>query len=404
MSNTFKLSDLNQNFWDKVIFIQVCHSSGLGGPGVIWIITNEHKLYVIGITELPFNEWTDLEKLTPLLDVISLPNGEEAYKAETVGYKYSRLGDVLIKEEYFNQYEERWRHVYDMNQYKIHYVHEPDVMKLVLGCEDMERLDLEDTVERMEREKQEYDRLEKEHKERKLTSDYFDWKPIYSNNEFSEAFRENGIYCLLLRDVGGIAEGLRISIEYQAIEIKPFLRYSNAPIEQYILYEKNYGKIDGKLSFRDPKDTHKISSYSFMKDTLNDYDLNKPGTFIRSFWTLEEAKEYAIAVADRANYNKDNVIDVSDTEKIKKFELNNMRTKYQTILSFGKYYQEIINLVATYEFPDKNVSGGWYIINEMVKKLGIDEETAERMMEYIPQILLPRYQRKAKEILESVAE
>ena len=44
MNNTFKLSDLNQNFWDKVIFIQVCHSSGMGGQGVIWIITNEHKL------------------------------------------------------------------------------------------------------------------------------------------------------------------------------------------------------------------------------------------------------------------------------------------------------------------------------------------------------------------------
>lgn len=404
MNNTFKLSDLNQNFWDKVIFIQVCHSSGMGGPGVIWIITNEHKLYVIGITELPFNEWTDLEKLTPLLDVINLPNEVEAYKAETVGYKYSNLGYVLIKEEYFDQYEEMWKLVYDMDQYKIHYVHEPDVMKLVLGCEDMERLDLEDTVERIEREKQEYDRLEKEHNARKLTADYLDWKPIYDNNDFSGVFRENGIYCLLLRDVGGIAEGLRISIEYQVEEIEPFGRYSNAPIEQYILYEKNYGRIDGKLSFRNPEDTHKVSSYSFMKDTLNDYDLNNPGTFIRAFETLEEAKEYAIAVADRANYNKDNVIDVSDTEKIKKFELNNMRIKYQAILTFGKYYQEIINLVATYEFPDKNVSGGWYIIKEMVEKLGIDEETAERMMEYLPQILLPRYQRKAKEILESMTE
>lgn len=404
MSNTFKLSDLNQSFWDKVIFIQVCYSSGLGGPGAIWIITNEHKLYVIGITELPFNEWMDLEKLTPLLDVINLPNGVEAYKAETVGYKYSNLGYVLIKEEYFDQYEEMWKLVYDMDQYKIHYVHEPDVMKLVLGCEDMERLDLEDTVERIEREKQEYDRLEKEYNARKLTADYLDWKPIYDNNDFSGVFRENGIYCLLLRDVGGIAEGLRISIEYQVEEIEPFGRYSNAPIEQYILYEKNYGRIDGKLSFRNPEDTHKVSSYSFMKDTLNDYDLNNPGTFIRAFGTLEEAKECAIAVADRANYNKDNVIDVSDTEKIKKFELNNMRIKYQTILTFGKYYQEIINLVATYEFPDKNVSGGGYIINEMLEKLGIDEETAKRIMEYLPQILLPRYQRKAKEFLESVTE
>lgn len=98
MSNTFKLSDLNQSFWDKVIFIQVCHPSGMGGPGVIWIITNEHKLYVIGITELPFNEWTDLEKLTPLLDglhafIAEAPNGDFTAKEEK---EVNNLGSVSL--------------------------------------------------------------------------------------------------------------------------------------------------------------------------------------------------------------------------------------------------------------------------------------------------------------------
>ena len=46
MVNTFKLSDLNQNFWEKVLFIQITHSSGLGGPGAIWIITSEMKLFL----------------------------------------------------------------------------------------------------------------------------------------------------------------------------------------------------------------------------------------------------------------------------------------------------------------------------------------------------------------------
>lgn len=32
MGYTFKLSELNQDFGDKVIFIQIIHSSGLGGP------------------------------------------------------------------------------------------------------------------------------------------------------------------------------------------------------------------------------------------------------------------------------------------------------------------------------------------------------------------------------------
>lgn len=62
-----------------------------------------------------------------------------------------------------------------------------------------------------------------------------------------------------------------------------------------------------------------------------------------------------------------------------------------------------MRLVAEYEFPDENSGGGWYICKE-IEKLGIDREITRRMLEHIPQILLPRHQRKSKEILELCAE
>ena len=243
--------------------------------------------------------------------------------------------------------------------------------------------------------------LTTEHNERKLTADYLDWKPIYYNNAYTKCMPENGIYCLLLKDVDGYANGLRISIKYQFVEEKPFCRRSNATIEQYILYEKDYGIIDGKLSFGNPKESSSWSSkYYCLQDTLDDCDLNSSGEFVRAFKTLNEAKEYALAVADRAQYNKENLIDASDNEMIRKYEFKSMSIKHQTIQEFGKNYKEIMKLAAEYEFPDECSGGGWYLCNEIVEKLGIDREIAKRMLEYIPQILLPRHQRKSKEIYE----
>ena len=401
MGNTFKLSELNQDFWNKVIFIQIVHSSGLGGPGAIWIITSEMNLYFIGLSELPYNEWTDLGKLNPLLEIKRPKDGRTEFKAVSMGYKFSILGNALVKEEYFSEYEKTWKQVYDKNLYKINYVHEPDVMKLVLGVDSFEKFDLEDTVERYECEEKEHKRLEKEYNERKLTSDILEWKPIYYNNMYYDCIPENGIYCFLLKDVDGYAHGIRISIEYQWEEKEPFCRSSNAAVEQYILFEKDYGLIDGKLSFNNPKDYKSISpKYYSLIDTLDDWDLNNSGEFVRAFMSLEEAKEYAVEVADRKIYNKENLIDTSDIKLIKKYEYKCISIKHKTIQEFGKHYKEIMRLVAEYEFPDENSGGGGFIYDEIVEKLGIDREIARRMLEYIPQILLPRHQRKSKEILD----
>jgi hypothetical protein len=36
--------------------------------------------------------------------------------------------------------------------------------------------------------------------------------------------------------------------------------------------------------------------------------LNHPGDFVRAFATLEEAKKYAIEVADRGGFDKENIL------------------------------------------------------------------------------------------------
>ena len=48
IKQTFILDALNEDFYNKVIFIYLSHSSGLGGPGCLIMITSDNKEYFIG--------------------------------------------------------------------------------------------------------------------------------------------------------------------------------------------------------------------------------------------------------------------------------------------------------------------------------------------------------------------
>ena len=402
MENTFELKDLDKDFWNSVIFIYICHSSGMGGPGVLWLITKEAKQYVVGLVDLPFNEY-ELEKMNSLFESHYDENARGRLyriKAESQGFKFSDKGRVYVKEEYFDTYEKMWQKVYDLDLYKINYVHAPDVMGYVLGVETMERFDLDKTVKRHRAEELERERIKEECEKKKLTEDYFVWKPIYLNNIYQRCFPEEGYYCLLLKEVDGKIYGSRYSIVYQKEQFQPFGYKSDAPIEQYIVFEKDYGVIEGRLSFDDPKEQKKDEwLVSELADSLNDYDLNDPGKFERALPTMEDAKQYAMALAGRAGFDIENVVDSTDEKYLEQKKYENTKLKMETILEFGKKYKEIMELVAEYEFP-KNTGGGYYIKHALMEKLGMEEIIAKNMLQYIPQILLPKNQRKAKELLD----
>lgn len=393
MSNTFELKDLEQTFWNKVIFIQIIHSTGMGGPGVIWLITNEKRLYCLGITDLPFGEY-ELEKLNTLFCYHGVDS--------TKGFKSSKLGKggVFIKEEYFDKYEDYWQKVYDADLYKINHVHEPEVMRYVLGDEELERFDLLETVKRREEEEKTRKECEEEHEKKKLTERYFEWKPLYMNNRYCRSFPEEGYYCLLLKEHEGKIYGNRYSIVYQRQQMEPFAYKHNAPIELYIVFEKDYGVIDGRLSFNDPKETGDISiEYAELWDDLEDCDLNDYGKFERALPTLEDAKKYVMVLANRAQFNIENTIDPSDRQLLMKYEYENIKLKHEAIIGFGKNYKEIMQAVAEYEFPE-NSGGGYYMVEDILKKIGIERKLATKMLFYIPDILLPKNQRKSQEILK----
>lgn len=146
MKDTFKLEELDDKFWGKVIYIEVEHSTGLGGSGGIWLITEEKKLFFIGFETFPYSEY-ELEKFHSVFKrerCVGVNDRSSIYVVEREDWIYSTKADVLIKEKYFFDFEKIYIETLLKNHCGIHYVDCTCVMGKVLGVEgELERFDEE---------------------------------------------------------------------------------------------------------------------------------------------------------------------------------------------------------------------------------------------------------------------
>lgn len=406
--NTFSLEDLDANFWENLIFFEIRNSSGLGGPGCLWLITSEPKRYFIGFEGFPYSDQR-LEEFHPLFEWILEEN--EKYKshrrAEELGFVKHSKDNAFIKAEYYEKFCDLWQKQYDRNVSRIHHVFSTKIMSQVLGCDEVERVNWEVSA-RIHEELQEFmQRVKEEHKRKELTDKYFDWYPVYMNNSYSECYDERGWYCLILKEVEKQVSGYRFTIMYQREEIEPLVMNGlDAPIEKYILFEKRYDDVIGNLRYPDSREPDKSSEeYGLTYDitnTLNNMDLNDRGSFIRTFDSLDEAKEYAIAVVNKRSYaNTENIITKKNIEDTTR-KYTNLARKYNAIVMLKKYAVDIIKFVSEYEFPSERSGGG--VCNVAAEKLGIDKELMHEIWQYIPMELLPRTQRKAEKILLDLSD
>ena len=58
--HTFDLPDLTEDFWKTVVFAQKEHPSGMGGPGCVWLVSEDGKVYFFGFEETPFYKCDEL--------------------------------------------------------------------------------------------------------------------------------------------------------------------------------------------------------------------------------------------------------------------------------------------------------------------------------------------------------
>jgi hypothetical protein len=138
-------------------------------------------------------------------------------------------------------------------------------------------------------------------------------------------------------------------------------------------------------------------TYDCQSTISNEY-ANYFGEFVRSFGSVEEAKQYAIDIANIRQYaDTENLItDPDNQERIYK----NLLRKYEGILAFRRHYKEMLEVVCNYVYPSKSMCGGGHISAAIQEKLHLDESLVNEMWKYIPMVLSTRTQEKAQKIVE----
>lgn len=87
-THTFDLKDMDEAFWKKIIFAQKVKPSGLGGPGHVWLVSEDGKKFSFGFEDTPF--WK-CEEIFPVFEEVEEAGSRRVkYKAEEQGWKYRK--------------------------------------------------------------------------------------------------------------------------------------------------------------------------------------------------------------------------------------------------------------------------------------------------------------------------
>ena len=143
---------------------------------------------------------------------------------------------------------------------------------------------------------------DQEHERLKIKENDVKWIKYHTNNLIQNPI--DGEYCLLFSIKNDKIYCIKWTIQYQFKEKSPL--FVNKEIESYNLFLQNYTDFEGPLSYPEPAE----NSMNFSKEnfTLNSYDINNPGRFIRNYKTLEEAKIGALARCGSYGINTDTIL------------------------------------------------------------------------------------------------
>lgn len=298
----FQFEDFNEKLFNRVVCFNYSYPSGLGGPGTLFMYTEDGEEYFADQRGLVEYGWLKLDEIVPFRDESRF---KEYYWEIGGGYLYIRndLYDKVISA---------------MERIKKHYRMMPTVNKVIWPLlevpeEKVIRIVYAGTEKIIEREKKEREEKEKAYEKIRLTENDMKWNDLYILFESAkDRYKPEGCYTTLYRrnENGSITGSIR-SILYQQDGQLSFDEESGkwgTGIEAYNIFYNQYSNLSEHLSYSPPDGGDEPVTFF------------NPGRFFCSCQTLEEAKK---RIADRNNaigwgcYTKKDII--VPTEKDWKF-------------------------------------------------------------------------------------
>lgn len=364
---SFGYEDLNIELFNKIIAFSYSMGSGLGGPGMIIMLTSDGKEYLIGQEGFEGN-WLYPEHTFPFMAEAFSENSD----------KWIRISKRYASERIYcrKELQSQINHVIENYRKKngLLYNWESMIWK-ILGIDDVEYIIYDKTEEFRERDEQKRKQLEEHFKNVLLKPDSFEWHKLYYNNCIPkdvdvETSSLQGYYLLLFKSINiSRIDGVMMTIAFQREQCSEGVEEMNAKVESYNLFYQRFEDVRGPLEIPAKQDKSPMKEFEkSFQGRLSCYSVNARGKFVRSYSSLEEAKKGAMYwLKVWGGIDSENVIPYgtirSDTSEIHKREVHEAKL-YMTFIT---RYADIIEIIKKYDYPGNAA-------DEVAEVLGVNRD------------------------------
>ncbi len=364
---SFGYDDLNIELFNKIIAFSYSMGSGLGGPGMIVMLTGDGKKYLIGQEGFEGN-WLYPEHTFPFMAEAFSENSD----------KWIRISKRYASERIYCRKELQSQINYVIENYRkkngLLYNWESMIWK-ILGIDDVEYIIYDKTEEFRERDEQKRKQSEEHFKNVLLKPDSFEWHKLYYNNCIPkdvdvETSSLQGYYLLLFKSINiSRIDGVMMTIAFQREQCSEGVEEMNAKVESYNLFYQRFEDVRGPLEIPAKQDKSPMKEFEkSFQGRLSCYSVNARGKFVRSYSSLEEAKKGAMYwLKVWGGIDSENVIPYgtirSDTSEIHKREVHEAKL-YMTFIT---RYADIIEIIKKYDYPGNAA-------DEVAEVLGVNRD------------------------------
>ena len=364
---SFGYEDLNIELFNKIIAFSYSMGSGLGGPGMIIMLTSDGKEYLIGQEGFEGN-WLYPEHTFPFMAEAFSENSD----------KWIRISKRYASERIYcrKELKSQINHVIENYRKKngLLYNWESMIWK-ILGIDDVEYIIYDKTLEFRKLDELERKQLEEHFKNVLLKPDSFEWHKLYYNNCIPkdvdvETSSLQGYYLLLFKSINiSRIDGVMMTIAFQREQCSEGVEEMNAKVESYNLFYQRFEDVRGPLEIPAKQDKSPMKEFEkSFQGRLSCYSVNARGKFVRSYSSLEEAKKGAMYwLKVWGGIDSENVIPYgtirSDTSEIHKREVHEAKL-YMTFIT---RYADIIEIIKKYDYPGNAA-------DEVAEVLGVNRD------------------------------
>lgn len=364
---SFGYENLNIELFNKIIAFSYSMGSGLGGPGMIIMLTSDGKEYLIGQEGFEGN-WLYPEHTFPFMAEAFSENSD----------KWIRISKRYASERIYcrKELQSQINHVIENYRKKngLLYNWESMIWK-ILGIDDVEYIIYDKTLEFRKLDELERKQLEEHFKNVLLKPDSFEWHKLYYNNCIPkdvdvETSSLQGYYLLLFKSINiSRIDGVMMTIAFQREQCSEGVEEMNAKVESYNLFYQRFEDVRGPLEIPAKQDKSPMKEFEkSFQGRLSCYSVNARGKFVRSYSSLEEAKKGAMYwLKVWGGIDSENVIPYgtirSDTSEIHKREVHEAKL-YMTFIT---RYADIIEIIKKYDYPGNAA-------DEVAELLGVNRD------------------------------